>query len=212
MFVAYWAVKGGAGASVVAAAHALVSGAESDTVLVDLDGDQPALLGIDEPGAGVADWLRAGDEVPIDALDRLLVPIAGRTHLLPRGHGPLSPDRAALLATLLRHGPRRVVIDAGTRPVDAAATLAMAADRSILVTRSCYLAMRRVASSGVTPTEIVLVEEPERALAPSDVATVCGAPVRTRVRWDPAIARSVDAGLLARRLPRRLHRSIAALA
>ena len=45
MIDVYWSAKGGVGTSVVAAATALMSAADGvATLLVDLDGDQPAIL------------------------------------------------------------------------------------------------------------------------------------------------------------------------
>ena len=51
-----WAAKGGSGTTVVAATIALAC--PTDSLLVDLDGELPAVLGLPEPaGQGVADWL-----------------------------------------------------------------------------------------------------------------------------------------------------------
>ena len=53
-----WSAKGGSGTTVFAAALALVMGQRRPTVLVDLDGDAPATLGLAQPsGPGVAEWL-----------------------------------------------------------------------------------------------------------------------------------------------------------
>ena len=51
-----WSAKGGSGTTVVAAALALAGRAES--LLVDLDGELPAVLGLPEPAdKASADWL-----------------------------------------------------------------------------------------------------------------------------------------------------------
>ena len=210
MLTAYWAAKGGAGATVLTAAHAVTAAADHPTVAVDLDGDLAAALGTeatDRPG--VADWLRAGADVPADGLDRLLVPVAEDLWLLPRGSGPLAAERAGVLGQLLARSPREVVVDAGTRPGPAARAVAREADRSTLVSRACYLAARRLQGLDLAPTDVVLVREPLRALGPGDIARAAGAPVRAVVPLDPAIARAVDAGLLAARLPRKLSRAVA---
>lgn len=210
MLIAYWAAKGGAGATVLAAAHALVAATRRATVVVDLDGDLPLALGVDAADRpGVAEWLRAGPDVPADALDRLLVPVADELTLLPRGTGPLDETRASVLGRLLATTPREVVLDAGTRPGGAACAVAREADRSVLVTRACYLALRRVPHVGLAPTEVALVCEPNRSLGRRDVADAVGVPVRTTVDVDPGIARAVDAGLLAARLPRGLAKAAA---
>lgn len=210
MLTAYWAAKGGAGATVLAAAHALVASTQRATIVVDLDGDLPATLGVEAGGRpGVADWLRAGADVPADALDRLLVPVADDLTLLPRGDGPLDPGRGGVLGRLLAGTPREVVVDAGTRPGLAAQAVVREADRSVLVTRPCYLALRRLQGMALAPTEVALVREGARVLGASDVAAAVGVPVRTMVPHDPGIARAVDAGLLAARLPRCLARAAA---
>jgi hypothetical protein len=209
VLTAYWAAKGGAGATVLAAAHALMASAHRATIVVDLDGDLPATLGVEACGPGVADWLRAGADVPADALDRLLIPVADDLTLLPRGDGPLDPVRAGVLGRLLAGTPRDVVVDAGTRPVVAAQAIVREADRSVLVTRPCYLALRRLPGMELAPTEVALVREGSRVLGAGDVTAVVGVPVRTTVPHDPSIARAVDAGLLASRLPRGLARAAA---
>ncbi|MFP5321458.1 MAG: hypothetical protein ACLGIC_06380 [Acidimicrobiia bacterium] len=211
MLTAYWAAKGGAGATVAAAAHAVASAAARPTVAVDLDGDLAHALGAEAAGRpGVADWLAAGAAVPADALDRLLVPVGDDLHLLPRGAGPLAVDRAAVLGRLLADAPREVVVDAGTRPAAAAAAVVREAHRSILVTRACYLALRRLDEVDLAPTEVLLVDEPQRSLDAGDVERAVGAPVRASVELHPRIARAVDAGLLRARLPRALGRAVGA--
>ena len=55
---------------------------------------------------------------------------------------------------------------------------------------------------------VVLVTEPNRSLGPRDVADVLGAVPITVVPWDPAVARAIDAGLLAARLPRCLGNAV----
>jgi hypothetical protein len=209
VLTAYWAAKGGAGATVLAAAHALVAASRRATVAVDLDGDLARALGVHPPtDAGVAEWLAAGADVPADALDRLLVPAGDDLWLLPRGTGPLQPARAGVLGRLLADSPRDVVVDAGTRPGPAARAVVREAERSVLVTRACYLALQRLPEIELAPTEVALVLEEARALGPTDVAAVAGVPVRTHVAVDPGIARAVDAGLLCARLPRKLARAV----
>lgn len=214
-----WSAKGGTGTSVVAAALALLLARRpAGALLVDLRGDQPALLGVREPsGPGVGDWIVRGSDAPPDALGRLEVDVADGLRLLPRGSwdDPTADgvdDQVAILGPLLRSERRGVVVDAGCPPspgegmppAAAVATRALtaAAVTSLLVTRPCYLALRRAVAVGVRPHGIVLVGEGGRALQPDDVAQVVGAPVVAEVRTDPAVARVVDAGLLVSRMPR----------
>ena len=185
-------------------------------LLVDLAGDGPAVLGLAEPDSpGLAGWLAAGAGVPADGLRRIEIPIDDRLGLIPRGVGPLaSLERAEVLAGLLATEPRSVVIDVGM-PIwvgDAAdsvgAVLVSSAVTSLLVTRACYLSLRRIVASPGRPSGIVLVTEPGRALGRRDVEQVVGVDVVAEVLVDPIVARAVDAGLLAGRLPRTLERAL----
>lgn len=203
-------MKGGSGATVVTAALAVLSAhAGGDVLLADLAGDLPAALGVAEPaGPGLADWLAAGPDVPGDALRQLEVEVTAHVALLPWcGEHPLAASDGDRLAAALAARPS-VVADCGTAPVGAAHAVAAAADRSVLVIRPCYLAVRRAVASALRPTEVVVVTEDGRALSPGDIEGVLGAPVTTVIPWDGAIARAVDAGLLGRRLPRVLARSL----
>lgn len=215
MLVACWSAKGGSGTTVFAAALATVlsRSAPGGAVLADLAGDAPAALGLPEPaGPGLLDWLAVGDDVPVDALARIEVPAAGSLRLLPRGGegvpvaGP--SHRGDVLAAVLAADPRPVVVDCGCGPVGAALAVAAAASTSLLVTRPCYLALRRALAAPVRPSGVVVVSEPGRALDAGDIEDALGVPVRVVVAADPAVARAVDAGLLASRLPRSLQRAV----
>ncbi len=201
--LSFHSAKGGVGTSVVAAATSLLSAEQNQTLLVDLAGDQTLIFGASEPTATLSDWL--GSEAPHpDSLARLSHEISpglsllavDRTGCLPRA------DRLRTLAQILRSDTRSVVIDLG-RMWQAGVPLIQAADRSFLVTRPCYLALR-AAMTGPTPDGVVLVSEKGRALGSEDVSSALGAPVTASLWLDPAVARAVDAGLLATRLPRSL--------
>ena len=106
-----------------------------------------------------------------------------------------------------------LIVDAGdlgtSRVPDALLdALVERAVRSIFVTRACYLSLRRLPTQVRRPTEVALVVEPGRALGRLDVEAVVGSPVTMRIPLDPSIARAVDAGLLARRVPRSLLRGV----
>ena len=77
---------------------------------------------------------------------------------------------------------------------------------SLLVTRPCYLALRRALHEGATSnvSGVVAVTEPGRALDCDDIAAVLGLPVITTMPLRAEIARAVDAGVLADRLPEAL--------
>lgn len=210
MLIACWSTKGGVGTTVVAAALALhlARATGAGAVVADLAGDVPAALGLPEPSPpGLAGWLGAGSDVPADALTRIEVDAAPGLALLPRGAGELASGRAAVLAAVLDAAPRPAVVDCGRVDLDggAAATVARRATRSLLVTRACFMAVRRAGRAPVRPTGVVLVSEPGRSLTRDDVAAAVGAPVVAEVPVDPQVARHVDAGLLVGRVPRALH-------
>jgi MinD-like ATPase involved in chromosome partitioning or flagellar assembly len=212
MLVACWSAKGGAGTTVVAASLALLLARRNPggALFADLAGDAPAVLGLPEPTSpGLAGWLAAGRDVPADALGRLEVTtVETRLRLLPRGDGPLAAERADVLGQLLATDPRPVVADCGSGLVGAPLAIAAGATRSILVTRPCFLALRRALTAPLQPSEVVLLTEPGRSLTRLDVEDCVGAPVVAEVAVDPAVARAVDAGLLATRLPRSFARDL----
>ncbi|MCU1502631.1 MAG: ATPase involved in chromosome partitioning [Ilumatobacteraceae bacterium] len=197
-----WSVKGGSGTTVVASALALLSSRGAPTLLVDLAGDCAVALGVAEPqGPGVVDWLRSAS-ARADALVRLAIPVTETLHLVHPGSAAPSPDDRwdDLAAALVHLGP--AVVDAGTgRPP---AELVAVATHALLVIRPCFLALRRAAQLSVAPSAIVLVNEPGRALRSREVEHALGVPVIVELDIDPAVARAVDAGLLASRLPRAL--------
>ena len=212
MLIACWSVKGGSGTTVVSAALGLLLSrdAAGGALIVDLAGDVPAALGMAEPpGAGVTDWLAAADDVEADALARLEVDAAPGVRVLPRGsvHEPPTA-RVEALAGALQADERPVVADCGVGPGFVAQALAAAATRSLLVVRPCYLALRRAVAAPIRPSGVVLVEERGRALSRADVEDVLGVPVRAVVEVDSTVARAVDAGLLAGRLPAELERGL----
>ena len=212
----FWSPKGGSGTSVLAAACALVLARRSGARLVDLAGDQPAILGLAaDPPTGVADWLASGPGAPSDALDRLAVEAAPALALVGRGGdpGPLAPtalaEAGAALAVALRDGPVPTIVDAGTAETPAARALVEVADVSLVVVRECYLALRRGVRLPLVAraSGVALLEEPGRALGAKEVTDVLGLPLAARVPVREAIARCVDAGTMANRLPDSLGRA-----
>ena len=188
--------------------------AEPPALLVDLDGELPAILGISEPDRpGVADWM-ASDAPPEHLVD-LLVELDTKTHLLPYrlGHRPPPrpmrdegrlPDALGWLRGWEHAHSGHVVIDAGTGDPPEAL---LAAERNLLITRNCYLGVSRASRSAHSPGGIVLIEEPGRSLTARDIELAVGAPIVTRLSWETDIARAVDAGLLRGRLPKVIDRA-----
>jgi hypothetical protein len=207
---------------VLAAACALVLARKADGArLADLAGDQPAIFALaSEPETGLADWLAAGPEAPSDALDRLAITAAPGVALLPRGgasDGTLAPlpaaEAGAALAVALRDGTVPTIVDAGSAETPARRALVEVADVSMVVVRGCYLGLRRAVHSPLLgrAAGVVLVEEQGRSLGAAEVADVLDLPVVARVPVRSSIARAVDAGVLAARLPDALTRPTARL-
>ena len=215
MFVLCWSVKGGSGTTVVACSLALSLAAESadGALLVDLAGDAPAVLGVpDSTGPGVQGWLHAAPEVGPAALSSLETELGGGLTLLPAGdRNPTPPSSARwnALGSRLAADVRSVVVDCGNSSPHRG--LRGHAGHSLLVTRLCFLALRRAAGVGDLATGVVVVTEPGRALSTSDVTRVVGAPVAAVIPIDPSVARSVDAGLLLGRMPASLRRPLRGL-
>ncbi len=216
--ISCWSAKGGSGTTVVAIALAMMRGrlAAEGALLVDLDGDCPSAMGLPEPGGpGVSEWLAAGPEVPPDALGRLEIEVSEEVALLPMGRsGPVGGERAQQLLAQLALDPRDTVLDLGRLITgagevdDGMAHLATAADQSLLVTRPCFLSLRRALAAPVRPTGVVLITEEGRALGRREVEDILGVPVIAEVPLEAAVARAVDAGTLAMRMPRGLERSL----
>ncbi|KAA0235091.1 MAG: hypothetical protein JJLCMIEE_01486 [Acidimicrobiales bacterium] len=220
MVSALWTAKGGAGATVTAACLALVLARDNPegSLVIDLGGDLPAVFGLpDSDRHGVTDWLAVDSAPPADALARLEIPVATGLSLVARGTAASWPrHQVDLLTALLAEESRAVVIDVGligpeydeSPDSDLRLRLAGSAEESLLVTRPCYLALRRALRTRLRASGLIVIAEKGRALDEVDVEDVLDAQVRARIDADPAVARAVDAGLLSSRLPRSIHRAL----
>ena len=209
-----WSVKGGSGTTVVASTLALVQAEQSPrgALIVDLAGDVPAVLGLAEPsGIGVGEWFAQNENSSRMSLQSIAIQATANLQLISRGAATIDTtanfvELCASLATF----DMPVVIDAGCGVVSA--DLLARASSSLLITRPCYLSLRRAAQLNVAPTGIVLINEPGRALGKRDVESVIGAPVIAEITFDASISRAVDAGLLASRLPSLLAKQLSVAA
>ncbi|MFM2072528.1 MAG: hypothetical protein RLZZ623_2791 [Actinomycetota bacterium] len=209
MYTICWSPKGGTGTTVVSCGIALVSARSEPTIVIDLGGDVGSALGVAQPaGAGVGDWLAS----PRASGERLLALATPVTDALTLVHpGTLGLELTEVhherLADACATSGTRIVIDAG--PFMPTGAMHQCADASLLVVRPCYLALRRAAVLAHIATGVIVIHEPGRALTCADVERALGCPVIGEIPWDPGIARSVDAGLLASRLPASLARPLA---
>jgi hypothetical protein len=213
--LAIWSTKGGAGCTVIAAAAVLArtGPAAHATLAVDLGGDlAPLLAGPGAEGPGLADWLAAGDGVPADGLVRIERPLATGGALLTRGGGDLVAERVPALVEALARDPRRLIVDLGDLGVQRGLRpVAAAAERSLLVTRACPLALARLEDLPAVPTGVVVVRDRRRRLGRDAIEAAAAAPVVAEVEVDPAIGAAIDVGLARRGLPRGFLRAIGAV-
>ena len=209
-----WSVKGGSGTTVVASTLALMRAAESQrgALLVDLAGDVPAVLGLAEPsGPGISDWFAHCDLGSRMTLQSIAIQATANLQIIARGSKQLDLDENFIdLCAALKTFDLPIIVDAGCGLPSP--DLLAHASSSLLVTRPCYLSLRRAAQLSVSPTGIVLINEAGRALGKHDVEAVIGAPVIAEIIFDAAIARAVDAGLLASRIPTIMSKQLAAVA
>ena len=209
-----WSVKGGSGTTVVASTLALMRAAESQrgALLVDLAGDVPAVLGLAEPsGPGISDWFAHCDLGSRMTLQSIAIQATANLQIIARGSKQLDVDENFIdLCAALKTFDLPIIVDAGCGLPSP--DLLAHASSSLLVTRPCYLSLRRAAQLSMSPTGIVLINEAGRALGKHDVEAVIGAPVVSEIIFDAAIARAVDAGLLASRIPTIMSKQLAAVA
>ena len=209
-----WSVKGGSGTTVVASTLALMRAAESQrgALLVDLAGDVPAVLGLAEPsGPGISDWFAHCDLGSRMTLQSIAIQATANLQIIARGSKQLDVnENFSELCAALKTFDLPIIVDAGCGLPSP--DLLAHASSSLLVTRPCYLSLRRAAQLSVSPTGIVLINEAGRALGKHDVEAVIGAPVIAEIIFDAAIARAVDAGLLASRIPTIMSKQLAAVA
>ncbi len=209
-----WSVKGGSGTTVVASTIALMRSAESQrgALLIDLAGDVPAVLGLAESsGPGINDWFVNCDHGSRMTLQSIAIQATANLQIIARGSKQLDANKNfSELCAALKTFDLPIVVDAGCGLPSP--DLLAHASSSLLVTRPCYLSLRRAAQLSVSPSGIVLINEAGRALGKHDVEAVIGAPVVAEISFDAAIARAVDAGLLASRIPIIMSKQLAAVA
>lgn len=210
MFIILSSPKGGSGTSVTAAALAVLGSQITPTLLVDLAGDQVALLGLPRTNFGLTDWLdqqsqQEFDDVIIDCGDQLfVVPLGSST--IPITSSPSWPHVVRALEHKQNQG-FNIVVDAGSGRIPA--DLAGLAAQVLLVIRPCYLALHRTVDAHQTYTGVIVVLERDRVLTTKDVETILDLPCVAQVPLTADIARRVDSGLLQSRMPHILQSALA---
>lgn len=212
MLTIFQSPKGGSGTSVTTAAFALAQAKQhGKALLIDMCGDSPAVLGMSEPDSpGLNDWLAEAHTAGADALLALGARATDTVMVVPQGSRFVTgAPRWDALVEAVTAWDFPVIIDAGTHYVPD--TLRAAADSVLLVTRACYMALRR-ATRMPKATGVVVLREEGRALTVRDVEAVLGVPAVATVPVDAAIARAVDAGVLGVRWEELLARHLPATA
>ena len=204
--------RGGAGASVLAAAVAVTAVRDGRrALLVDCDplgGGLDLVLGAEDldglrwPGIGVG-----GGRVPAAALHAALPapPVArGRGELAvlscDRGAGGPAPSAVSAVIDAGRRAGETVVCDLPRHPTDAAGAALAAADLVVLVVpadvRSCAAAARVVATladHGAVPRLVVRGPAPG-GIDAAEVAQALGLPLLATMRPEPGLARALERG------------------
>ena len=202
MFTILSSPKGGTGTSVVAASLAIVSSSSSPTLLVDLAGDQAAILGLPQPPIGLSDWANG---MTYREFDEIISLCHDNLYLAPTGTFDFETLNANawdkfLRALSLKHSEGcNIIVDLGRADIPLA--LRKIVDTCYLVTRPCYLALRRAVDLETAFSGVIVVNEPDRVLTSRDVESVLKLKCVAEIPYTSEISRRVDSGLLTSRLP-----------
>ena len=202
MFTILSSPKGGTGTSVVAASLAIVSSSSSPTLLVDLAGDQAAILGLPQPPIGLSDWANG---MTYREFDEIVSLCHDNLYLAPTGTCDFETLNAnawdkLLRALSLKHSEGcNIIVDLGRADIPLA--LRKIVDTCYLVTRPCYLALRRAVDLETAFSGVIVVNEPDRVLTSRDVESVLKLRCVAEIPYTSEISRRVDSGLLKSRLP-----------
>ena len=202
MFTILSSPKGGTGTSVVAASLAIVSSSSSPTLLVDLSGDQAAILGLPQPPIGLSDWANG---MTYREFDEIISLCHDNLYLAPTGTFDFETLNAnawdkLLRALSLKHSEWcNIIVDLGRADIPLA--LRKIVDTCYLVTRPCYLALRRAVDLETAFSGVIVVNEPDRVLTSRDVESVLKLKCVAEIPYTSEISRRVDSGLLKSRLP-----------
>ena len=209
MFTIFSSPKGGSGTSVAAAGLAIVSSSTTRTLLVDLAGDQAAILGLPEPPVGLSDWV---NEMTHHNFDEILIDCDNNLFLAPSGSFDFDILTVNAWKNLSQALARKVddgfniIIDFGTEEMPLA--LSRFPHQHYIVTRPCYLSLRRAVNLEKSFSGVVVIHEPDRVLTTSDIESVLKMKCVAEVPYSREISRRVDSGLLKSRLPMSLQTAL----
>jgi MinD superfamily P-loop ATPase len=204
--------KGGSGTSVVTASLAIVSSSSTPTLLVDLAGDQAAIMGLPEPPVGINDWTNG---MTHREFDEILIACNDNLQLAPFGSSAVEIFSTSAWGNLARELMQResngvnIIIDFGQGDLPLAFN--KLADMHFMVTRPCYLSLRRAVNIEQKFSGVIVVQEHDRVLTTSDVESVMKLKCVAEVPYSSEISRRVDSGLLISRLPAPLHAALSPL-
>ncbi|MGA5462896.1 septum site-determining protein Ssd [Mycobacterium sp. NPDC050041] len=214
--IAVLAGRGGAGASLFAAALAHVA---PDALLVDTDpwsGGIDMVLGAEsQPGLRWSDLSLEGGRLDFPAL-REALPRSNGVSVLSSGRAGTEIDAAALAAVVDAgcRGGAAVICDVPRRPTAAVEVVLDAADLVVLVVTADVRACAAAAAvtpwlTGMNPNVGVVVRGPAPGgLRPREVARAAGLPLLAAMRPQPGVAERLEQGAL--RLNRRSPLALAA--
>jgi len=204
--------KGGSGTSVVAASLAIVSSSSIPTLLVDLAGDQSAIMGLPEPPVGLNDWANG---MTHREFEEILITCNDNLHLAPSGSSAIEIFSTGAWGNLARELMQResngvnIIIDFGR--VELPLAFQKLACTHYMVTRPCYLSLRRAVNIEQKFSGVIVVQEHDRVLTTSDIESVLKLKCVAEVPHSSEISRRVDSGLLKSRLPASLHAALSPL-
>jgi len=176
--LAFVAFKGGQGCTTVAIATAMLAGAAGHrTLIVDWDNDVAPALGLPD----------------LDPESMWPVDVNSQVQLVPLSWYHEHSELTDLWDV--------VVHDYGLIEFDTLGTDLAHRYTPILVTRSCYLALRAAANSTEGLAGFVFIQEEGRFLNEKDLRHSLKLPTMAVLPYDMAVAHAIDAGLLAARPP-----------
>ncbi|MEI7507095.1 MAG: hypothetical protein WCK23_09790 [Actinomycetes bacterium] len=204
--------KGGSGTSVVAASLAIASSSSTPTLLVDLAEDQAAIMGLPEPPVGLSDWVNG---MTHHDFEEILITCNDNLQLAPSGSSAIEILSTTAWTNLAQEVMQKesdgynIIIDFGQANLPLAFN--KLAHTHYMVTRPCYLSLRRAVNLDQKFSGVIVVQEHDRVLTTSDVESVLKLKCAAEVPYSSDISRRVDSGLLKSRLPAPLHAALSPL-